>query len=130
MLVAAESAEPYSAVVEGLTGAQGTLAVISALLAGFAFSGLTAVTKEDAAEVYTWVYTSYYVTTTVSVAVQLFVCVVCTLLEQEGKVARGLAIARVGEAGAKYEEQLRGWYGKKEVSLRKFLANEAVTHFF
>lgn len=110
----AEGPASYSEVVEELTGAQGTLAVISALLAGFAFSGLTAVTLEDAASVPRAISALYYITTTVSVAVQLFVCVVCTLLEQEGKVARGLAIARVGEAGAKYEEQLRGWYGKKE----------------
>jgi hypothetical protein len=42
---------------------------------------------------------------------QLFVCVVCTLLENHGKVARGLAMARGGrEAGKIYEEQLKVWY--------------------
>ena len=101
--------------VEGLTGAQGTLAVISALLAGFAFSGLTAVTPEDAERVHPTIAMLYYTTTTVSVAVQLFVCVVCTLLEQEGKVARGLAMARASDAASsyEYEEQLKSWYGRQ-----------------
>ncbi len=88
--------EPYSVVVEGLTGAQGTLAVIAALLASLAFGGLTAVTEEDCSRAHWLTVSCYYLVTAAGVAGQLFVCVVCTLMENHGKVARGLAQARSG----------------------------------
>ncbi|GMH63833.1 hypothetical protein TrRE_jg6605, partial [Triparma retinervis] len=105
---------PYSEVVQELTGAQGTLAVISALLASFAFGGLTCVDPPSTSGVSPLVVGVYYVVTTVSIALQLFVCVVCTLLENHGKVARGLSLARSSSSSplsaAAYEEQLEAWY--------------------
>jgi hypothetical protein len=166
-----------SLVIEELTAAQGTLAVISALLASFSFAGLIemsftgvansiatqeAAAAQIAAQVAaqasvqvtkrswrSWLpfvaklasflkgaaeapvpivvleppllhsllvsqstlLTLYHVTTSLSIAMQLFVCILCTTLEQQGKVARGLSMARKNH-GAKhrYDEQLHDWY--------------------
>lgn len=58
-----DDAEPYSAVVQELTGAQGTLAVISALLASFAFGGLTCVDADVTSSSNPIVVGVYYVVT-------------------------------------------------------------------
>jgi len=42
-----QESPPYSTVVEGLSGAQGTISVISALQAGFLYAGLSSVQLDD-----------------------------------------------------------------------------------
>jgi hypothetical protein len=109
----------YSEVTELLTGAQGTLAVISALLASFSFGALTSFNHHelttDVLSYYipqeTLVF-SYYCVTSVSIAIQMFVCVCCTVIEQQGKVARGLCLARSQSQQGGYEEALRRWYSR------------------
>ena len=80
----------------GLTESQGSLALISALLAGFSFQGLSTVdfdydheTSGPAATL----QIAFAISISLGIALQLYVAVCCTILQQNGKVARSLAIS-------------------------------------
>ena len=85
---------PYSEVVFQLTGAQSTIAEVAALQAGILFGGISAISTEEYAAVPAAIAYGYAIVTSVTISVSLFVTVSCTILHQEGQVARALAVAR------------------------------------
>ena len=91
---ASDPKPPYSTVVDALSGAQGTISVISALQAGFLYAGLSSVQLDDFDGVRDSLSYSFSVVSTATIAVNLYVTVCCAILEQEGRVTRALAIAR------------------------------------
>jgi len=102
--------DTHSLVIEELTAAQGTLAVISALLASFSFAGLTCLPQVTVTTSSPLIVTLYHTATSLSIAMQLFVCILCTTLEQQGKVARGLSMARKNHKLKHiYDDQLHAW---------------------
>ncbi|CAD7934636.1 unnamed protein product [Amoebophrya sp. A120] len=104
----------YSDVLTGLTGSQGSISLVTALLAGFAFAGLSSVSREDYETGPAWASYSFPVVTGISIALSLYTSVCCAILEQQGRIAKALAVAR-GEntvARVKYEQQLEKWYGE------------------
>jgi hypothetical protein len=86
---------PFSKVVEGLTHSQGSIALIAALLAGFAFQALTTltITYDELDNTKQVIYICFSITTCLTIASFLFVAVSCSMLEQSGLVARSLAIS-------------------------------------
>ncbi|GMI09779.1 hypothetical protein TrVE_jg10213 [Triparma verrucosa] len=101
---------PYSKVVEGLTHSQGSIALISALLSGFAFQALTTMTVEfsSLSEAKKVVYIMFSLLSCLTISSFLFVAVSCSMLEQEGLVARSLSISTLTSAG--FDDNIKKWY--------------------
>ncbi|GMI22666.1 hypothetical protein TeGR_g873 [Tetraparma gracilis] len=103
--------KPMSAVVEGLTHSQGSIALISVMLAGFAFQGFTTQDfdyDELPSGYLKSVYVLFSITTSLTIASFLFVAVSCSMLEQNGLVARSLAISY--DAHPDFDVSLKEWY--------------------
>jgi hypothetical protein len=135
--------KPMSAVVEGLTHSQGSIALISVMCAGFAFQGFTTqefeydslskyhqivyIGKKMKRRSYSRVLemqltppnsspphpfslscAAFVVTTSLTIASFLFVAVSCSLLEQNGIVARSLAISY--DVAPDFDLSLKDWY--------------------
>jgi len=100
----------YSKVVEGLTHSQGSIALISALLAGFAFQALTTldITYEELEGERKAVYVCFAVTACFTIASFLYIAVACSMLEQNGLVARSLAVSPM--TGENFDDVVRHWY--------------------
>ena len=98
----------YVNVVEGLTASQGSLSIASALFAGFGFAGLSSVTQAEYNAVHPVFVWAYAAATVLSITSNLYVCGICTILEQEGRIAAALAHAKPDTAA--YEAQLKEWY--------------------
>ena len=96
--------------VQGLTGSQGCLALASALFAGFALEGLLQMDNNDFETHSSIVMFCYVLATTLAVALNMYVCGVCTLLEQQGRIAAALAHTKINARA--YEGQMRAWYEK------------------
>ncbi|GMH79347.1 hypothetical protein TL16_g12813 [Triparma laevis f. inornata] len=101
---------PYSKVVEGLTHSQGSIALISALLSGFAFQTLTTMTVEYSAlsDMKKVVYVIFSLLSCLTISSFLFVAVSCSMLEQEGLVARSLSISTL--TSPSFDENIKTWY--------------------
>ena len=74
----------FSKVVEGLTHSQGSIALIAALLAGFAFQALTtlSITYDELNYTRKVLYIIFSVSCTITIASFLYVAVSCSMLEQ------------------------------------------------
>ena len=103
-----ERIAPGVTAVEGLTGSQGSLALASALFAGFALEGLLQMGAGDFEKHSSYVMFGYVLVTILAITLNMFVCGVCTLLEQQGRIAA--ALAHTKQDARAYEKQLRGWY--------------------
>eukprot|EP00391_Amoebophrya_sp_Ameob2_P006501 CAMPEP_0178993582 /NCGR_PEP_ID=MMETSP0795-20121207/6783_1 /TAXON_ID=88552 /ORGANISM="Amoebophrya sp., Strain Ameob2" /LENGTH=372 /DNA_ID=CAMNT_0020685657 /DNA_START=57 /DNA_END=1175 /DNA_ORIENTATION=+ len=104
----------YSDVLTGLTGSQGSISLVTALLAGFNFAGLSGVSREEYEQAPAWAAFVFPVVTGISIALSLYTSICCAILEQQGRIAKALAVAR-GEhtmAREKYEKALEEWYGE------------------
>ena len=111
MLQSGARPAPYSEVMLGLTESQGSLALISALLAGFSFQGLSTVDfdyalTEDGPHAVLQIL--FAVCISISIALNLYVAVCCTILQQNGKVARSLAISSGPTSG--FDDVCKTWY--------------------
>ena len=102
-------AEPHD-VIFALTSSQGTLALISALQAGFNFSALASIDREVFEDHHTHLQHIYTIATTLTIGISLFTCICGAILEQEGRVARGLALSKSGRERQLFEEDLHAWY--------------------
>ena len=74
--------EFYSDVVAGLTASQGSLSLVTALLAGFAFAGLSSVSVEEYERAPDWVAYLYPIVATSTIASSLYTSICCAVLEQ------------------------------------------------
>jgi len=97
-----------SAFVLGLAESQGTLAVVAALLAGFSYSGLCSVSRAEMEEVNVVVQYAFVLSTAVSASMALSVTIVCSLCEQEGRIARSFAVLRSFEPD--FEDTVYEWW--------------------
>jgi len=105
-----------SAVIEGLTHSQGSIALISVMLCGFAFQGFTVqeFDYDNLSRYHQIVYIAFSISTSLCIASFLFIAVSCTLLEQSGHVARALAIAY--DVSPDFDVSLKNWYMDKTFS--------------
>lgn len=97
-----------SAFVLGLAESQGTLAVVSALLAGFSYSGFCSVTREELERAHYIVQYAFSLSNALSASMALFVTIVCSLCEQQGRVARSFAVLRSHEP--EFEDTVHEWW--------------------
>ena len=104
--------QPYSKVMLGLTDSQGSLALISALLAGFSFQGLSTMDFGSYDDTPVLLQEAFAITISLSIALNLYVAVNCTILEQNGKIARSLAIS--DNTPENFDETIRVWYSDAE----------------
>ncbi|GMI43886.1 hypothetical protein TrCOL_g187 [Triparma columacea] len=124
--------EPTSKVVEGLTHSQGSIALISALLSGFAFQALTTLTIEydDLENDYKkGVYIAFIIVTSLTIASFLYVAVACSLLEQNGLIVRSLAMSPT--TSSNFDIFIERWYfeDKKFVAFRHQLIHLFISSF-
>lgn len=124
--------EPTSKVVEGLTHSQGSIALISALLSGFAFQALTTLTIEydDLENDYKkGVYIAFIIVTSLTIASFLYVAVACSLLEQNGLIVRSLAMSPT--TSSNFDIFIERWYfeDKKFVAFRHQLIHLFTSSF-
>mmetsp|Transcript_34811 Transcript_34811/g.96265 ORF Transcript_34811/g.96265 Transcript_34811/m.96265 type:complete len:406 (-) Transcript_34811:42-1259(-) len=104
----AQQADHKSAFVLGLAESQGTLAVVAALLAGFSYSGFCSVTREEVERAHPVVQYAFVASNVLSASMALFVTIVCSLCEQQGRVARSFAVLRGFEP--EFEETVHEWW--------------------
>jgi len=97
-----------SAFVLGLAESQGTLAVVAAVLAGFAYSGFCSVSRSEMEEVNVLVQYLFVFSSAVSASMALFVTIVCSLCEQEGRIARSFSVLRNFEPD--FEDTVHEWW--------------------
>lgn len=121
--------EYYSDVVAGLTASQGSLSLVTALLAGFAFAGLSSVSVDEYNAAPQWVAYLYPVVATVTIATFLYTAICCAVLEQHGRIAKSLALARGAnsQARADFEIVLEEWYKSSRCGVG-FLEQGAFCH--
>jgi len=103
--------QPCSKVVEGLTHSQGSIALISALLSGFAFQALTTLTVEYDELETDWkrvIYIAFCIVTSLTIASFLYVAVSCSLLEQNGLITRSLAMSP--KTSSNFDVYINDWY--------------------
>lgn len=108
--IKSDDSHRHSEEVEKLSGSQGVLSVISALVAGFSFAGLTSVSKEEYESVHVVLRYTFPVINSLTICLYFFVCVICAILEQEGRIASALAGGKTGEEVEIFEGKIRDWY--------------------
>lgn len=106
-----EAAETHD-VIFALTSSQGSIALISALQAGFNFTAIASIAEDDFLGHDPFLVYIYSITTTLTIGISLFTCICGAILEQEGRIARGLALAKHGEERHVFEDDLDHWYNR------------------
>lgn len=93
-------------VITAFGSAQGTISVVSALIAGLSAAMLGTI-DEQALNNSRYVSKIFLVSGSLVVSGSLFVCIICSICEQVSKVASGIALVKDDE---EYEHQLEKWW--------------------